>query len=120
MSISLTRACACGLRTVWPQSIPAAKRSLEYANSPVTFGIASTRLTLSPIRPCSSARDAVVIWGRRLGSDPGIRPPPSCSSRFAGEPDGVEDLGVAGATAEVARQRLADLVVARARVSLEQ
>ena len=29
MSISRMRACACGLRSVWPQSIPAALRSLE-------------------------------------------------------------------------------------------
>ena len=40
MSIATMRACACGLRTVWPQSIPAACRSLAYANSPVVFGIA--------------------------------------------------------------------------------
>ena len=40
MSIERMRACACGLRSVWPQSIPAAERSLAYANSPVVFGIA--------------------------------------------------------------------------------
>ena len=45
MSISTIRACACGLRTVWPQSIPAAQRSLAYANSPVVFGIPSARGT---------------------------------------------------------------------------
>ena len=38
MSIERISACACGLRTVWPQSIPGATRSLEYANSPLTFG----------------------------------------------------------------------------------
>ena len=40
MSIERIRACACGLRTVWPQSIPGTLRSLEYANSPVAFGAA--------------------------------------------------------------------------------
>src|SRR4029453_6034533 len=55
MSIDRIRAWACGLRSVWPQSIPASTRSLEYANSPITFGIASTRRTLSPTRPSSSS-----------------------------------------------------------------
>ena len=40
--------------------------------------------------------------------------------RPRGQPDRVEDLHVAGAAAEVARQRLADLVVARLRAVLEQ
>ena len=69
MSSSTIRACACGLRTVWPQSIPAAERSLAYANSPVTFGIASVRLTTSPMRPSSSLR-AVVLIAR----------PPACTA----------------------------------------
>ena len=42
------RACACGLRSVWPQSIPAAFRSLEYANSPVVFGTPSARRRSTP------------------------------------------------------------------------
>src|SRR5207253_2394731 len=50
------RACACGLRTVCPQSIPGATRSLEYANSPFTFGTPSARSTTSPMRPTSSRR----------------------------------------------------------------
>ena len=45
------RACACGLRSVWPQSIPGAIRSLAYANSPFTFGGASSRGTSSPTLP---------------------------------------------------------------------
>src|SRR4029078_1819923 len=115
MSTSTIRACACGLRTVWPQSIPAAERSLAYANSPVTFGVASMRLTTSPTRPSSSwraggltARGAVARAGGR-----------SCSP-LGRQPDRVEDLRVARAAAEVAGQRLADLVVARRRVALQQ
>src|SRR6266516_3282895 len=41
-------------------------------------------------------------------------------SRAGGQPDGVEDLRVAGAAAEVAGQCLADLVVARARIARQQ
>src|SRR4051795_3244643 len=89
MSMCTMRAWECGLRSVWPHSIPAAWRSLEYANSPVVFGIPSTRRTLSPTRPSSNAA------GRK--------------------PHRLEDLAVAGAAAEVARQRLAHLVVARLR-----
>ena len=40
--------------------------------------------------------------------------------RSLGEPDGVEDLLVARAPAKIARQRLADLGVARARVAAQQ
>ncbi len=58
MSISRIVACACGLRTVCPQSIPAALRSLAYANSPVVFGAASGRVIDSPTRPSWSLRTA--------------------------------------------------------------
>ena len=59
---------------------PVGLRSLPYANAPVTFGIPSTRRALSP-----TAR-----------SDRGVRSP-------AGrDPHRVDDLLVAGATAEVA------------------
>ena len=51
MSIETMRACACGLRSVWPHSIPAACRSDEYANSPRTLGGASGRVADSPTRP---------------------------------------------------------------------
>src|SRR5215212_9134764 len=158
MSISLIRACACGLRRVWPQSIPAAWRSLEYANSPVTFGMPSARLTLSPTRPSSSRRVVVGVvvvlnwasaatphppphpWvgiglppatrGRRYplpthGSANGMRglcddssPEPSCATR--GQPHGVEDLRVARAATEIARERLADLVLVRLGLVREQ
>src|SRR5512133_2159977 len=107
MSISTIRACACGLRTVWPQSIPAAKRSLAYANSPVTFGTASERRTTSPTRPSSSS--VAPCNSLLLGIE-----------EAHGEADGVEDLRVAGASAEVAGERLAQLVLARRRVALQQ
>ena len=87
-----------------PQSIPAALRSLEYSNSPVTFGVASWRVARSPTRPrWSSACCSAVVLTRR-----------------GRQSDGVEDLGVAGAAAEVAGELLADDVVARVRDALEQ
>ena len=55
------RACACGLRSVWPQSIPGTIRSLAYANSPFTFGGASTRGTSSPTLPTCSCLAAVRV-----------------------------------------------------------
>ena len=62
MSIATIRACACGLRSVWPQSIPGTIRSLAYANSPFTFGGASTRATSSPTLPtCERALGAVCV-----------------------------------------------------------
>ena len=63
-----TRACACGLRSVWPHSIPGASRSLENTNSPLTFGTASERGVISPTRPCSRRRGLVTVCSR-LGTD---------------------------------------------------
>ena len=63
-SIARMRACACGLRSVWPQSMPGASRSLENANSPFVFGTASERRMLSPTRPCSSRLGAATACSR--------------------------------------------------------
>ena len=63
MSISTMRACACGLRSVCPQSMSAACRSLAYANSPFTFGVPSERGTLSPIRPSVACRGGAFVLG---------------------------------------------------------
>ena len=183
MSIETDARVRVRARTVWPQSIPGATRSLENANSPLTFGMPSARGTTSPIRPTSTLRGRawrvvtsrrragaaarrpgqrrfrdMAAWPRRrcAASPPGwgaappatrhhrgrrrapaqavlcdksvtLHPqPPSSLTRHAGghgssghptprgHPHRVEDLRVAGAAAEVARQRLADLVVASA------
>src|SRR5581483_443623 len=149
-SISTIRACACGLRTVWPQSIPAACRSLAYWNSPVVFGTPSARRTLSPTRPRSSWRGRVVVVASPAGidrltfgslSEPtrhecparlAVGGGPGCPKRSARrfalisshpprrEPHRVEDLLVAGAATEVAGQGLANLVLTRVRATLEQ
>src|SRR5215211_2152179 len=131
MSSSTIRACAWGLRTVWPQSIPAAWRSLAYANSPVTFGTASERFTTSPIRPSGSPVAVAPCNSLLLGSSNSAavdrsRAEPASNSLLLGiggsrcEAGCVEDLRVAGAATEISRQGLADLVVARCRVPREQ
>ena len=87
-SIAATRACACGLRSVWPQSIPGRVRSLAYANSPVVFGDA--------VDAAHALADAAELELARR------RTRRRCSSRARPRPHGVEDLRVAGAAAEVA------------------
>ena len=68
VSIATMRACACGLRSVCPRASRPRCRSLEYANSPVTFGTASCGATASPTRPSSSS-----AGGRRRHA-PGRQP----------------------------------------------
>ena len=49
-SVRMSRmvACACGLRSVAPHSIPSIQRSEENANSPRTFSPPSGRVALAP------------------------------------------------------------------------
>ncbi len=107
-SIERIAACGCGLRRVVPHSIPSAHRSDEYANSPFTLSLPSGRSALSPM----PSR----IPGDRTSAVPVAltRSPSRC------EPHRVEDLLVAGAAAEVAGERLADLGLARRGVAREQ
>ena len=79
MSIATTRACACGLRSVWPQSIPAALRSLEYANSPCTFGGPSGRRTA--LADAARARAASASRSRSTSC---LRPRPAPRRRSSG------------------------------------
>ena len=93
MSISTIRACACGLRT---RVAPEHPGGLEVARvgelaGHLRHGVGAS--DASPTRPERSVVVAVVLIDR----------PPA---------DRVEDLLVAGAAAEVAGERLADLVVA--------
>src|SRR3954451_1520239 len=134
--IPLICAAECGLRTVWPKSIPAAKRSLADANSPVTLGVASTRRTDSPTRPSSSLRAGALTvdplsarsssHARESGSYAergwwfGVAPRCSTGSSARRQPHRIEDLRVPRAAAEVATQRLPDLVVRRLRRAPQQ
>ena len=74
---------ACG-----PRACPAAWRSLEYANSPVTFGIPSARWTLSPTRPTSRAvpelSNSLLLGIRRSGRRPAGPRRGSSRSRCSG------------------------------------
>ncbi len=49
MSIDQMSARGCGLRSVAPHSIPSTFMSDEYSNSPLTFGMPSTRVVVTPI-----------------------------------------------------------------------
>src|SRR5438445_5991141 len=91
--------------------MPATCKSLAYSNSPVVFGTPSARRTLSPIQPSLTSVPGMTLL---------MRASPRRSSAFRCQPHGVEDLCVPRAAAEVAGQRLADLVVARIRVLAQQ
>src|ERR671918_1828843 len=121
--------------------MPAAKRSLAYANSPVTLGMASTRRTLSPTRPSSSLRAGMLILSRSVGVSAqsarhtrvfprhtergwwyGVAP--RCTrardSYTRRQSHRVEDFCVPRAAAEVAGQGFANLVVRRLAGSRQQ
>ena len=101
MSMPTMRACACGLRTVRPQSIPGGVQ------------VARVRELARRLR---DGVDAPLLDGRAAERQVGARR----HRRLGRRVDGVEDLRVAGAAAEVAGERLAHLVVARVRDAVEQ
>src|ERR671914_1974814 len=73
MSTETIRAWACGLRTVWPQSIPSAQRSLPYWNAPFVLGTPSMRWTLSPT-PRRTRSPISRLTPSPPGGDPGAHP----------------------------------------------
>ena len=98
---------------------PATCRSRRCARARAGCGRSSPRAS-RPRGGRSSTRTRRRPWARRRC---GVRPrrlgrAEACGSgswsRRSRQPDGVEDLRVAGAAAEIARERLADLVVRRA------
>src|SRR5882724_4664353 len=107
VSMRVMRACACGLRSSFAWSRPLGLRSATYCTWPVTFSGPSGRGMESPT-PFTS----------RVVFITDIRSP---FRRHAG---GLGDRGdhrrVARAAAEVARDRVADLLVRRLRVLVEQ
>src|SRR4029450_4509921 len=103
--------------------------SLAYANSPVTFGTASLRLTTSPTRPSSSSVfpcNSLLLGASNPARAAGSSAERPCNSLLLGigeghgGADGVEDLRVPGAATKVPGKRLAELVLAGRRVVLEQ
>ncbi len=95
------RACACGLRSVWPQSIPGDDQ------------VARVGELALHLRRRVGARD-------ELADLADLKRAARSASCARGQPHGVEDLRVAGAAAEVAGERLADLVVRRVRAAPQQ
>ena len=88
------RACGCGLRTVWPQSIPG---GVEVARVRELAG---------------DLRHRVVATDGLADRPPRRERPRRRAHRPRRHVHRVEDLLVPGAAAEVARERLADLVLA--------
>src|ERR1700712_3891463 len=109
MSMLTIRAAGWGLRTVLPQTMLSRWRSEENANSPVTLGGASGRSTLSP-RP-GARRRRVKVAGR-LGAGIG--------TLLLHLVERGEDAAVAGAAAQVARDRPAHLQLAGGGAAVEQ
>src|SRR3989441_424748 len=104
------RACACGLRSSLQYSMRGRNRSSANLVTPVTFAVASSlRWALPTTRSLAPAIHALVLRRRGL--------PPHPSGR---QLDRLVDLDVAGAAAEVAGQRLLDLVARRRGVPREQ
>src|SRR5207344_1534855 len=108
MSIERIRAAAWGERTVSPNRASSAQRSEPKANRPRTFGTPSGRGTLVPMRG-----GALVSTGATV-SVTGRAPP------TGGHPNRLDDPSVAGAPAQVPRDRLADLRVGGGWAAIEQ
>src|SRR5438445_416530 len=123
VSMERIRACGYGLRRVAPKSMPSRRRSLPYWNSPFTFGALSGRSIDSPTPPRIFGRTGatVMISPRgRLGCS--RRPSGGASSEAPGRCaiDRFKNLAVPRTAADVARERFADLLLARLGIAFEQ
>src|SRR2546423_4484348 len=103
----LIRACASGLRAMSMYSMPGSFTSSTYLPFPRMKRASSLRLTLWPMPPISTAISLRLPF-RVLAHD----------SR--GVVDRLDDVHVAGAAAEVSRDRLAYLQLRRFRVRREE
>src|SRR5215467_235414 len=109
VSIRTMRACACGLRSSLAWSMPRGLMSATYGTRPVTFSGPSGRGIDSPT-PLTSR---VVFIVDMSGAPGGGR-------RLGGLGDGGDHLRVARASAEIARDAVADLLLARLRMLGEE
>src|SRR5499427_3573758 len=105
VSIRTMRACACGLRSSLAWRRPRGLMSATYCTRPVTFSGPSGRGIASPT-PLTSR---VVFIVDMSGAPGGGR-------RLGGLGDGGDHLRVARASAEIARDAVADLLLARLRM----
>src|SRR5262245_42807 len=106
-SIDAMRACASGLRRISMCSMPGSTMSSTYRPLPRMNRLSSTLFRLAPSPPILiSSRACVVTMMLPSGSAGGLRP-----DLLGGPQHGLDDVLVAGAAAEVARQGPADLVL---------
>src|ERR1700730_77820 len=106
MSTCRIRACGCGLRRIRPKSMRGSARSSANFVCPLTLAKASGLISGLPTTENSSSRS--------------VRSDAISVSPVGRELDGLEDLQVAGATAEYAGERLLDRVARGMGVSVEQ
>src|SRR5262249_19179736 len=106
-AVSMRRifACACGLRRIAAWSMPGRRMSSTYVPAPVMSRGSSMRLSARP------------TYGVLVASATGHLPLASFARR---QRDGVEDVRVPGAAAQVAAQPLGHFVARRLRVLREQ
>src|SRR5262249_15068131 len=109
VSMRAMRACGCGLRSTAACSIPGSFTSSVYVARPARSFGSSRRGTSLPIqRRCAMAM-AISSASRR-----------GCGHARRGQPDRVDDALVSGAAAQIGRDRLADLLLARRGMVPEQ
>src|ERR671914_982292 len=134
------RACACGERTKWTYAIPWRRTSSTKTPSPCTSRWSSLRGTFVPIQPTSSsvviARSGVIVvslmahsrhaFRVRSGHGQGqtlvvSKEAASCLDLAPrGARDRLDDVHVARAAADIALDRLPDLVLCRLRIRVEE
>src|SRR6266700_3305044 len=114
VSIERMRAWGCGLRSSLAKSMRGRNRSSANRVMPVTFAVASTLRWALPTtwNPAGFLADAIQRLRRRLR----VLPPHAGRRQF----DCLVDLDVTGAAAEVARERLLDLIARGTRPRCEQ
>src|SRR2546429_78588 len=115
MSMPVMRAWGCGLRSSLAYNMRGRNRSSANLVTPVTLAVASTlRIAFPTTRRAAGCFLRVPIQGlpRRLG----LLPPHARRRQF----HRLVDLQVSRAAAQVARQRLLDLVTRGSRVLVEQ
>src|SRR5438876_8340357 len=115
MSMPVMRAWGCGLRSSLAYNMRGRNRSSANLVTPVTLAVASTlRIAFPTTRRAAGCFLRVPIQGlpRRLG----LLPPHASRSQF----HGLVNLQVSRAAAQVARQRLLDLVTRGSRILAEQ
>src|SRR5262245_47745089 len=107
VSMRTMRACACGLRSSLAWRRPRGLMSATYCTRPVTFSGPSGRGIDSPT-PLTSR----VVFMVDMSGAPG--------GRLSGLADGGDHLRVTRATAEIARNAVANLLLARLRILGEE